>query len=384
MASRAPVSETNAYERRGKPIDPSAGDVCLVTGASGFIGGHVVERLVREGYPVRCLVRGSSDTSLLQAFGVELASGDLADPAALRAAAQGCRFVVHCGALVSDWGTAREIERVNVEGTRHLLEAASAAGVERFVHLSSTDVYSHPGSPGVGEEQRPARFGNWYSHTKWLAEAEVRRIERERKLPAVILRPATVYGPRSPHVIGEIGRALAAGQMLLVDGGRHVAGLCYVDNLVDAVLLALQHEQAPGQTFNIADGSRVTWKEFTDALARGLGCKPARFNAPYWLVNALGVALECGYRCLRALTGLRTAPLLSRQAVQLLGTDQDFDTTKARAVLGWAPRVDYSTGLTATLGWLRASLALPPPRDGHFTSLEASATNAVVAADDRR
>ncbi|MET0390268.1 MAG: NAD-dependent epimerase/dehydratase family protein, partial [Polyangiales bacterium] len=344
-----------AGERRSTPVDPALGDVCLVTGATGFIGGHLVEALRREGYQVRCLVRPQSDCALLERLGVELAPGDLADATSLQRAAQGCRFVVHCGAMVSDWGTAEEITRVNVSGTRQLLEAAAQASVDRFIHISTTDVYGHPGDRAVAEDRAPHGFKNWYSETKLAAEREVRRVEHERGLPVVILRPATVYGPRSTDVIGELAKALRGGHMLLVDRGRAVAGLCYVENVVDAVLLSLRSEAALGQAFNLSDELTVTWRELASDLARELGCRPPRLSAPYWLANALGVSLETGYRQARRLTHLQLAPLLSRQAVQVLGKNQDFSTHKARSVLGWSPRVDYASGLQATVAWLKTS-----------------------------
>jgi len=136
--------------------------------------------------------------------------------------------------------------------------------------------------------------------------------------------------------------------------GRAVAGLVYVDNLVDAALLALRHEAAAGQAFNATDGLPVTWKEFTDGLADGLGCSHARWSMPYWMATGIGFSLEHGYRLLRRATKLTTQPLLSRQAVHVLGRNQDFSNRKARELLGWEPRVDYATGLAATLDWLKA------------------------------
>jgi nucleoside-diphosphate-sugar epimerase len=155
-------------------------------------------------------------------------------------------------------------------------------------------------------------------------------------------------------VVGESARAIRGGNMLLVDGGRAVAGLVYIDNLVDAALLALRHEAAPGQAFNASDGLDVTWKQFTDGLAEGLGCKEVRWSIPYWMANGIGFSLEHGYRLLRRTTHLETPPLLSRQAVQMLGRDQRFSNQKARDVLGWEPRVDYAAGLGATVEWLKA------------------------------
>jgi len=322
------------------------GALCLVTGASGFIGGRLAERLVQARYSVRCLVRPSSDRSRLQRLGVQLAVGDLTDPASLAAAADGCDYVLHCAALVSDWATAREIVRANVEGTSQLLAASS--GARRFIHLSTTDVYGHPGTAAVEETHPAAGFANWYAHTKRQAERELRAAATH----SVILRPATVYGPGSVEVVGAIARALQNGSMLLVDRGRAIAGLCYVENLLDATLLALREETAVGEAFNISDGLPVTWRRFTDDLADGLGCRRARFSLPYPAAAASGFALEHAYRLLRRATRLSSPPLLSRQAVQVLGRDQDFSARKARELLGWQPRIGYDEGLAATLEWL--------------------------------
>ena len=338
---------------RGRPIDPSHDHACLVTGATGFIGGHLAQRLVEEGYQVRCLARASSDTSRLEKLDVEIATGDLTSAKTLARASKGCRYVFHCGALVSDWATPDEIARINVEGTRSLLEAAVDASVERFIHFSTTDVYGYPGGAEVDETYAGTRFRNWYSETKRAAEVEVRRIEKARALDTVILRPATVYGPGSTDVIGGIARAIRGGNMLLVDRGRVVAGLVYVDNLIDAALLALRHDAAAGHAFNASDGLDVTWKEFTDDLAKGLGCSPVRWSLPYSMANGIGFSLEHGYRLLRRTTRLHMPPLLSRQAVHVLGRNQRFSSRKARELLGWEPRVDYAAGLAATVAWLK-------------------------------
>jgi nucleoside-diphosphate-sugar epimerase len=328
----------------------------LVTGATGFIGGRVATRLIAEGEDVRCLARATSDTSALERLGVEITTGELRDRGSIAHAAAGCSAVIHCAALVSDWATTTEIDQINVGGTRHVVDAAVEAGVNRLIHLSTTDVYGHPGVADIDETQVGQRFANWYAHTKRLAEAEVRRVEREHGLAAVILRPATVYGPGSREVVGEIAQALCHGSMLLIGGGRANAGLCYVENLVDAAILALRHDGPPGGAFNISDGLDVTWRRFTDDLARGLGCSPARWSLPYGVAIGLGFTLEHGYRLLRGATGLTTRPLLSRQAVQVLGVDQAFSNERARALLGWEPAVDYGSGLEATLAWLRTEL----------------------------
>ena len=337
---------------RGKPIDPASDQICLVTGATGFIGGHLVQRLVEDGYQVRCLARDTSDTSLLEKLDVEIAPGDLTNAMSLARAATGCRYVFHCGALVSDWATPDEIAKINVEGTRALLQASADASVERLIHFSTTDVYGYPGGREIEETCAPNGFRNWYSQTKRGAEEEVRRAQGA--MDTVILRPATVYGPRSVEVVGAMAKAIRGGNMLLVDGGRAIAGLVYVDNLVDAALLALTSEAAAGQAFNASDGLDITWKQFTDGIAEGLGCSTVKWSLPYWAANGIGFSLEHGYRALRKTTRLTTQPLLSRQAVHVLGRDQDFSNRKARELLGWSPRVGYADGLGATVAWLKS------------------------------
>jgi acetylornithine/succinyldiaminopimelate/putrescine aminotransferase/nucleoside-diphosphate-sugar epimerase len=338
---------------RGTPLDRSRDDVCLVTGATGFIGGHLVQRLIDDGHHVRCVVRPTSDTSRLEALGVELAVGDLTDAPSLARAAEGCRYVLHCGAMVSDWATSKEVVRVNVEGTRNLLAACAGQPIERFVHFSSTDVYGYPGGTAIDETYAATRFRNWYAETKLAAEGEVRRAAAERSLDTVILRPATVYGPGSTDVVGEIARAIRGRTMVLIGGGRAIAGLCFVDNLVDAAVLAMG-DGAAGEAFNATDGLDVTWREFTDGLAAGLGCPQVRWSVPYRVAEGVGFSLEHGYRALRRTTRLKTRPLLSRQAVHVMGTDQSFSNRKARELLGWEPRVGYADGLEATVAWLRA------------------------------
>jgi ornithine--oxo-acid transaminase len=345
---------TTPTRRRGTPIDPAGPDVCLVTGATGFVGAHVVRGLLADGLQVRCLARSTSDTSGLDTLAVEIAIGDLTDPASLQGAVLGCRYVVHSGALVSDWATVAEIEAANVTGTCDLLDAAVTAGVRRFVHISTTDVYGHPGATQVEETHTPNGFRNWYAQTKRVAETAVHAAAERDGLETVILRPATIYGPGSKETVGEIAKALkASGMMLLVGGGRVDAGLCYVENLVDAVRLALKADAAAGETYNVCDGVEVTWRQFTSDLADRLEFPRARLSMPYPLAYAIGTGLEHSYRAVRGRTGLSLRPLLSRQAVQVLGLEQSFSNQRLRDQLGWEPRVGYEDAMSATVAWLR-------------------------------
>ncbi len=353
-AGHGPTGSVTAAVR-GTPVDPDGPDTCLVTGATGFVGGHVVTGLLAAGYQVRCLARSTSNTSGLDTLPVEIVTADLTDPASLQRAVTGCRYVVHSGAMVSDWATIEEIQAANVTGTRDLLAAAAGAGVSRFVQISTTDVYGYPGGSEVEEHDPSGRFTNWYAETKRAAEHAVEQASGGDGMETVILRPATIYGPGSKETVGEIAKALrASGMMLLVGGGRADAGLCYVENLVDAVLLALSADAAAGGAYNVCDEVGISWRRFTSDLADRLGFPRARISMPYPVAYAIGAGLERGYRAARVRTGVTMRPLLSRQAVQVLGREQSFSNRRLREELGWTPRVDYEDAMAATVAWLQA------------------------------
>ena len=167
---------------RGKPIDPSRDHVCLVTGATGFIGGHLAQRLVEEGYQVRCLVRASSDTSLLDKLDVEIAVGDLDERALARRAPRRAAATCSTAARWCRTGPRRGDRRASTSRARGTCSRPPLdASVERFVHFSTTDVYGYPGGAAIDETYAATRFRNWYAQTKLDAEAEVRRVERRTR-----------------------------------------------------------------------------------------------------------------------------------------------------------------------------------------------------------
>jgi len=319
----------------------------LVTGASGFIGGHLTRALVVAGDVVRILARPASDTRHLADLPVEICTGDLTDPHSLRQAVAGVERVFHCAAIVSDWGDAALFGAVNVAGTRHLLAAALDAGVRKFVHVSSTEVYGYPDYPAT--EEAPYRRRSWpYCETKIEAEKQAWAFA-ERGLPLTVVRPATVYGPRSATLVEMVG-LLQTGQMMLIGSGRRNAGLMYVDNLSDALWLAGRPDLGLGRAYNLTDGLDVTWGQLTNALAALLGKSPVRRSAPRTPAYAAGWLLE-GWARLRRQSA---RPLLTRMAVEFTGTDQSFPADRARRELGWSPRVGFDEGMQRVRAWLQA------------------------------
>ena len=242
-------------ELRGKTV--------FVTGANGFVGTYVAERLVKEGLRVRALVRSPEAAAELQRRGVEAILGELTDKDALPAAARGADLVVHCAATGAH--DLEEARRVNVEATATLAEAALAEGCERFVHISTVGVYPLREREGVLDEDSPmVTGGDAYSVTKAEGE-QVVSAAAARGLRAVILRPAVILGVHPSSFWGTVfPKQIAAGQFVHVDEGQTRLGYLHISTLVEAVVRALQtdDERVIGQVFNIVDG-HATWESYT-------------------------------------------------------------------------------------------------------------------------
>jgi nucleoside-diphosphate-sugar epimerase len=320
----------------------------LVTGGSGFLGSHLVEALTARGETVRALVRPSSKTEHLESLGVELVHGDLDDVQSLRAAAQGMERVYHCAALAADWGAWEAFRAANVSGVSNLLQAALGAGVKKFVHVSTTDVYGHPDYPA--DETAPHRLRGWqYGDTKIQGEQVVWDFYRQHGLPITVVRPVNIYGPRSTTFVLEIVELLKSGSMMHIGQGRKPAGLTYVTNVVDVLIRAADSDNSVGQAYNACDGSDVTWRQYVNRLADVVGAPRPRVVLPYRLAYLAAWAMEKTYGALR----IKSRPLLTRMVVELFSTHQGFPIDKARRELGYEPQVDFDEGLRRVQDWLR-------------------------------
>ena len=237
-----------------------AGRTVLVTGASGFIGGRLAERLALHHHArVRVLVRGVAGAARLARLPVEIVRGDVTDRDAVTAAAAGCDVVFHCAYGTS--GSQKHRAFVNRRGTRRVLEAAATAGVRRLVYLSTLMVYGRTADGDLDETAPRRRFGNAYSDSKLDAEREAMRWARAGRAPVVALQPTAVYGPWGGVWTAQPLAALAAGRWILVDGGRGIANAVYVDDLVNAMLLAAVRDGVEGEAFLISGPEPVPWSE---------------------------------------------------------------------------------------------------------------------------
>jgi nucleoside-diphosphate-sugar epimerase len=323
----------------------------LVTGAAGFIGGHVVSGLIAAGRPVRAFVRPGSPIAALQAAGASIAFGDLGDVASVNAAVRGVEDVVHCAGLASDWGPREDFRRLNVEGAARVLRAALAHRIRRVALFSTSDVLGIPRQrETVTDDRPPTRTGFAYGDSKVELEELAARFF-DRGLATIALRPTWVFGPHDRSFIPEIVSALVRGQMIYIGDRRNLVNLAYIDNVVDAVQLALDHPRAPGRAYLVDDDGGWTWERLLDRLASALRVRPPRITAPFTAAYALAAATEVVCRAVRT----RSRPFLTRQAVVYAGTAVKYDASRIRTELGFRPRVSIEDGLERTIAWLQSA-----------------------------
>jgi 2-alkyl-3-oxoalkanoate reductase len=318
----------------------------FITGATGLVGSHAVEEALRRGFRVKALVRESSDTRWLDAQGVEKVSGDLEDAQALRRGVEGVDWVFNCAAKVGDWGSLEEFRRLNVEALRLLLDAASDAGVGRFVHVSSLGVYEGRDHFGTDETTPPAAEAlDGYTRSKVEAEALALTYVRSRGLPLSVVRPGFIYGERDRTVLPKLVHSLRTGRFAYFGSGEQALNCIYVKNLVEAIFLAAEVPGAVGEVFNVTDGARVSKKQFIGRVAELAGLKPPRRRIPLWLAWTLAIFLE--RRAKRK--GATTPPLVNKARYKFLGLNLDYSIEKARKILGYRPPFTTEEGLAASM-----------------------------------
>jgi nucleoside-diphosphate-sugar epimerase len=323
---------------------------CLVTGATGFVGGHFVESCAQRGIAVNTISRPASDASLLDRPGVTVFRGDFADPAVLTKALADVEVVVHCAAKVGDWGPLEEFRAVNVEALRRLLDACKGRPLTRFVQLSSLGVYEARHHYGTDEtEPLPQNHQDAYAKTKVESEELALRYQREAGIPVVLLRPGFIYGPRDRTVLPRLIEALRKKQVPYFSGGRRALNTIYVGNLVDAIFLAIENPSAVGQAYNLTDGEFVSKRQYIDTVADGMGLPRPGRSVPLWLALFLAGIMERRARR----RGDLEAPRLTRARVKFLGLNLDYSIEKAKRELHYQPRVSFAEGMRRTLAWYR-------------------------------
>jgi nucleoside-diphosphate-sugar epimerase len=311
----------------------------FITGASGFIGAALAERFAALGAEVRGVDVRADPTRAIVA-------GDIAEPGDWQAHAAGCDLVIHTAAIVSmRGGDPGAVWRTNALGTRHVLDAACRAGATRVVHLSSVTVFGFAFPDGVEESYPTQPNGVPYVDTKVAAEALVLRAHAAGEIACTIVRPGDVYGPGSrPWTVLPV-EELARRRFILPALGRGIFSPVYIDNLVDGIVGACGPAGAGG-VFTLTDGVGVTTREFFGFYARLLGRRlPV---VPTGAATVLASAAALGARAARHETEVNAA------AARYLARTGTYAIDRARAELGYEPRVNLADGMERTVAWLRA------------------------------
>ncbi len=326
----------------------------LVTGATGFLGGALCRRLAGDGWDVSILARNPAAAEALRTeHGVRVFAGDLADlPAVRRAVPSGTEFIFHCAAKVGSWGTRKEYYAANVTGTENLLAAARAAGVRRFVHVSTPSLcFRWSARRGFREDDPLPRPATPYAWSKRIAEERVRETCAAAGMEGVLLRPRAVFGPGDPHILPRMIETLRAGRLPIIGSGHTLTDMTFIENAVDALLLAAgtPAERCSGRTYHVTNGEPVNLWEMLRGLAEATGVPPPQKLVPFPIAFGLGATLEFFARALRL-----GEPPLTRYTASLLGRDATLDISAVRRDLGYVPRVSVRGGLEQFVAWWRA------------------------------
>jgi nucleoside-diphosphate-sugar epimerase len=327
----------------------------LITGATGFVGGHIAEACVRKEQTLSALVRPGSKTQDLERLGAILYRGELSDPHLVRQAVSEADVVIHCAAKVGDWGPVEDYRQVNVDCLRVLLDACKGLGLTRFILMSSLGVYEARHHHGTTEETPlPKRHRDGYSQSKVEAEHLARHYYQEFGVPVVILRPGFVYGPYDRTVMPRIIENLRKGAMRYPGAkGARALNTIFVDNLVDAVFLAVAEEKGVGQVYNLTDGEFVSKRRFVEAVADAMGLPHPTLTPPFWLAWIVTWFSEAIARS----RGAKEAPPFNFTRLKFMGLNLDFSIEKARQELGYRPRVPFDEAIGETMDWYKANLA---------------------------
>jgi nucleoside-diphosphate-sugar epimerase len=320
----------------------------LVTGGTGFTGKALVRRLLDEGHQVVALdYKEGIKTREIQDWGAEVVIGSVVDKAIVERCMDGIEVVHHLAAAFRELDVPNQYYyEVNVDGTRNVLEAALQQQVKKFIYCSTCGVHGNIDHPPGGEEA-PIQPADYYQQTKYEAEPVV--LEYFNKgLKTVILRPAAIYGPGDPERFFMIFKRVAGGKFPMFGNGKTYYHPLYIDNLVDAFMLAMEAGKGEGQAYLIADNDYVAIKELVKAVGRAMNID---VKIPHYPVTPLVVA---GHICEKACKPFGITPPIFPRRVDWYRQNRAFKIDKAKRELNYAPRVNLDEGLSKTYQWYKA------------------------------
>lgn len=321
----------------------------LVTGASGFIGGHIVDANIARGNSLRALVLpGDPAEETLKAKGVEVVNGDIRDYGKVREAAEDREIIFHCAAVVTDWAPRHLFTEITVGGAENIARAATEVKIKRLVDISTCDVFGTDESI-VMDETLPLKYwGEPYPDAKIDAEKVMWRYHKEKGLPVTMVYPLWVFGKGDQTFVPLLADAIIKKEMIFWRKNA-IVWPTYIDNLVDLLMLISEDERAVGNGYLVHDGEHTTLEEFCDGIANALNVPPVRTYIPYWTAMTAARLMEFVWKTCR----IKQRPLLTTYTVTNLGSRFRFSIEKAERELGWRPKISYKEGFQRTMEWLK-------------------------------
>lgn len=320
----------------------------LITGATGFIGGHLVEANLAAKNSVRALVLpDDKDAENLAARGVQIIRGDIRKYGDVRKAAEGMDIIFQCAAVVTDWAPKRLFEEVTVGGAENVCRAAYEAGVTRLVDISTNDVFGLDEEHVMDETFPLRKWGEPYPDYKIEAEKICWKYYA-KSLPVTMVYPCWVYGPGDRTFVPELADAILKKELIFWRKGA-IVWPTYIENLVDLLMLIAVDDRAVGNGYLVHDGESATLEEFAEGIARALNVEFTAKYMPYHVAYAAAWVMEVVWRLARK----KTRPLLTTYTVKNLGSKLRFSIDKARRELGWEPKISYAEGFEKTMEWLK-------------------------------
>jgi len=322
----------------------------LVTGGGGFLGSAIVRRVVDRGWKVRTLQRGSYQE--LENLGAEQVQGDIADRDVVSTAVDGIDIVFHVAAKVDPWGAYPPFHRTNVIGTSNVLAAMRAHGVPKLVFTSTPSVVHSGGDlAGVDESQPyPGHFEAAYPQTKAMAEMEV-LAANDQTLSTVALRPRLIWGPGDTNLVPQLVARARSGELRFVGDGSNLVDTVYIDNAVDAHMLAADRLEpgaaCAGRAYFITNGEPWPIREVINGILSAAGVPPVESSVPYGAAIVAGALFESIHRIFPSEDGPRMTRFIARN----FAATSWFDISAARRDLGYEPRVSIDEGLSRLKGW---------------------------------
>ena len=317
----------------------------LVTGATGFAGSHLARTLASRGYQVRVFQRTA--TQQIDASGIDVAIGDLRDPAAVTKAVRNIDVVYHVAAIYRQAGVSREVYRaINATASGQVVTAAAAAGVRRVVLCSTVGVHGDIEHPPA-DEDAPLKPGDIYQETKLEGERLAREAGARMGIEVTVVRPSGIYGPGDRRLL-KLFRAVARRRWITLGRGKIYYHLTYIDDLVEGFRLCGEHPSAANQTYILAGGEVSTLNDLVAMVAEVAGVPAPRVHLPVWPFWIAGAACEA------VCVPLGLEPPIYRRRVDFFTKSRAFDISRARRDIGYTPQIGLHDGITRTIEWYRA------------------------------